>query len=131
MVKSAVSLLLIIILWFPAEKVSGQSKQCTNSLQDRVLQINRYVASLPDAGDNLDVNLQFLDSIYVFALLISDDDASEALLALTFSNLTFRYMPVHDPVFNIKIKVPLPFVDSRRFKNRIKKIPKVFFLDSP
>lgn len=72
-----------------------------------------------------------LDSLFLFALEIYDNDISEALLALSFACLPYDEIPLRIPVINQKLPVPLPSVNKKMFNIRYKKLPGKVLIDSP
>jgi len=100
-----------------------------SQLSQRVREISDFIAS--DSFTSLKENQgEFfaIDSLYSTALHLTENDIQEALLALTFSVVPYKYVPIQ---FVIRIKYPLISADDSTFKQKNKNLPKYFLPDSP
>jgi len=76
-------------------------------------------------------DIELIDSMYLFALRLNQYDIRETLLSLTFATLPFNNVPITTPFIGIKINYPLLSPKQNIFSQKVKKMPKTFFFDSP
>ena len=118
---------LILILLFSIQSFSQQStiSKAVNYLSDFIA--SDYFIELKK--DNSDLAL--VDSIYLRALEYYDYNYSEALLALTFTTIPYREVPLVIPFFKIKLFYPLISSDTVTFNLKNKNLPSKLFYDTP
>ncbi|MFO7525142.1 MAG: hypothetical protein R6W68_06780 [Ignavibacteriaceae bacterium] len=120
-------LLFLQIILFIQSTSAQQSKlsKAVNHLSeyissDRFLEINRIIGDIPST-----------DSIFSEALKYTGYDYAEALLALTFTTVPYRKVPIQIPIFNIILEYPLTSADEKTFLLKNENLPRYLFLDSP
>ncbi|HEY7751329.1 MAG TPA: hypothetical protein VH917_03480 [Ignavibacteriaceae bacterium] len=112
--------------------LSNNSHPQQSNLSQKVNYISQFIAS--ESFINLkktNNDLSLVDSIYSRAVNINSQDKSEALLALTFSSIPYKQIPILIPLTGIKIYYPLTSAEDSIFKEKNKNLPKYFFYDSP
>jgi hypothetical protein len=72
-----------------------------------------------------------VDSIYIRAVEFSNEDYSEALLALTFAAVPYKEVPIEGPIFKSSMYFPLTSADDSTFVLKNKNLPKELYYDSP
>ena len=76
-------------------------------------------------------DIALVDSIYLQAVVFTDKDYSEALLALTFATIPYKEVPLESPVFRYIMNYPLTSADDSTFVLKNKNLPKYLYYDSP
>jgi len=76
-------------------------------------------------------DLALVDSIYLRAISFTEEDYSEALLALTFATIPYKKVPVVIPLIKEVVYYPLIATDDSTFKIKNKNLPRYLFYDSP
>lgn len=107
--------------------LSQQSK-----LSKAVNQLSEFIASdnfIELKQTNNDLTL--VDSIYLRAVNIADEDYSEALLATTFTTIPYREVPIVVPLIKSLIYYPLVSANDSTFKKKNRNLPRYLFIDSP
>ncbi|MCE1187533.1 MAG: hypothetical protein LWX56_00195 [Ignavibacteria bacterium] len=99
-------------------------------LSQKICRLSAFVAEIPrvDRGGK---DLLWIDSIYIQALKICDNDKADALLTLTFSLLPYNRVPIHIGLFGLKFNFPLFSADSEIYTKKNSKLPRRFLIDSP
>jgi len=100
-----------------------------SELSSNVQSLSGFIAS--DAFrsyKNSSGELAAIDSLYSTALHLTGNNIQEALLALTFSVVPYKYVPIQ---LGIRLKYPLISADDSTFKLKNKNLPKYFLTDSP
>lgn len=100
-----------------------------SQLSTEVQNISEYIAS--DSFSSVSENegeLQSIDSLYKKALNIAGNDIQEALLALTFSVVPYKSVPIR---FLFKFDYLLFSADDSTFNKKNQNLPKYFLSDSP
>lgn len=120
-------LLFLQIILFIQSTSTQQSKlsKAVNHLSEyisseRFLELNRTIGDIPST-----------DSIFSEALKYTGYDYAEALLALTFTTVPYRKVPIQIPILNIILQYPLISADKTTFQIKNKNLPRYLFLDSP
>lgn len=101
-------------------------------LSKEVNLITEYIAS--DQFSNLNKTndpLFNIDSIYIHARTICNNDIEETFLALTFAFVPYRIVPIKLPTSKIVLNYPLISADLETFHKKNKNIPKELFFDTP
>ena len=75
--------------------------------------------------------LNLVDSIYLRAVKFYNEDYSEALLALTFTTVPYRKVPITLPLINVEIQYPLISADLDTYLLKNQNLPSQLFYDSP
>ncbi len=104
----------------------------TTKLGSEVFAISNYLASKDFVrlkGKNDD--LSQVDSLYEMALKITDGNHSEALFALTFAAVPYKFVPIQIPLTGIIINYPLVSANDSIFNLKDRNLPKYLFFDSP
>lgn len=109
---------------FTLNLFSQQSKLSRN-----VNSISEYIAAFEYCNDEND--LQIVDSVFNYALRITNNDAPEALLALTFACIPYREVPIQIPLIGSIVNYPLISADEKTFLKKNEKLPRYLFFDSP
>jgi hypothetical protein len=76
-----------------------------------------------------DINV--IDSIFTKALDQSNENYSEALLALTFATVPYREVPIQVPIIKTIINFPLVSASDSIFNLKNKNLPRYLFIDTP
>ena len=76
-------------------------------------------------------DLALVDSIYLRAIAFTEEDYGEALLAITFTTITYKEVPLVIPLFSSLINFPLISADDSTFNLKNKNLPQKLFFDSP
>ncbi|MEJ2195493.1 MAG: hypothetical protein P8X73_11635 [Ignavibacteriaceae bacterium] len=103
-----------------------------SKLSKAVNYVSEFIAS--DYFLNLKItnpDIVLVDSIYLRALWITNNDDSEALLALTFATIPYKEIPIEGPIFKNLMYFPLTSVDDSTFILKNKNLPKYLYYDSP
>ena len=118
---------LIVILIFVLSIFPQQSK-----LSKAVNYLSGFIASeyFVELTEN-NSQLALVDSIYLRALEISDNDIGEALLAITFTTIPYREVPIVIPLIKEVVYFPLISADDSTFALKNKNLPRYLFFDSP
>ncbi len=120
-------ILFISLIIFATVSFPQQSK-----LSKGVNYISRFIAS--DYFKNLksaNNDLAMADSIFLRAVKFYDNDIDEALLALTFTCVPYRKIPIVLPVIKVKVYYPLISADDSTYKLKNQNLPRYFFYDTP
>lgn len=80
---------------------------------------------------NQNSDLELVDSIYLRALKFYDYDYQEALLALTFTTIPYREVPLVIPLVNTRIYYPLISGNDSISNLKNQNLPSRLFFDSP
>ena len=119
--------LCLILLNLSKYSFAQQSK-----LSKSVNDISIYIASEQFVEiRNTYRDLASVDSIYLKALEINNNDYSETLLSLMFATVPYREVPIKLPLFNVFINYPLISADENIFNKKNENLPRYFFIDTP
>ncbi len=119
--------LIIMNFYFAEMSLAQQSK-----LSKSVNEISNYIASKQFFEvRNTSGDLASVDSIYLKALKINNNDYSETLLSLMFATVPYREVPIKLPPFNVIINYPLISADEDIFNKKNENLPRYFFIDTP
>ncbi len=122
MIKLILSILFFQIFIFPQ-----QSK-----LSKAVNYLSGFIAS--DYFLKLDQtkpHLNLVDSVYLKSIKFYSGDFSEALLALTFTTIPYRKVPITLPLINVVVHYPLISADLDTYLLKNQNLPSQLFYDSP
>jgi hypothetical protein len=103
-----------------------------SNLSSTVNSITEYIASnhfLEIRKTNGD--LASVDSIYIKALEINNNDYSETLLSLMVATVPYREVPIKLPLFNVILNYPLISAEEDIFNKKNENLPRYFFIDTP
>ncbi|PKL87125.1 MAG: hypothetical protein CVV23_16980 [Ignavibacteriae bacterium HGW-Ignavibacteriae-2] len=98
---------------------------------DALVDISEFIAS--DNFAELKASLppfKLADSLYNNSLQAGNSNISETLLALTFATLPYHEMPIHVPLFNNRVNIPLPSTSVELFKRKLNNLPSNIFYSS-
>ncbi|MBU2494845.1 MAG: hypothetical protein KJ571_19655 [Bacteroidetes bacterium] len=120
---------LLFIFMFCTPKSDAQ---IFNNLDESYQHIVEYIISdrFHEIKRNSD-DLTQIDSIYLEALNISENDISEALLVLTFATLPFDKMPVKIPFIGNNFDLILQEIDPVLLKKKNNNLPSKLFFNTP
>lgn len=76
-------------------------------------------------------DLDMVDSIYLRAIKFTEYDFSEALLALTFTTIPYRRVPVVVPLIKSLLYIPLISADDTTCGKKNQNLPRYLFFDTP
>jgi len=76
-------------------------------------------------------DLDLVDSIYLRAVRFMDDDYSEALLAITFTTIPTKEVPIVVPLIKSLLYFPLIAADDSTYKKKNENLPRYLFFDTP
>jgi hypothetical protein len=119
--------ILILTLVICSNHYPQQSKlsKAVNYISDFIA--SEYFLNLK----NIKTDVALLDSIYLRAVDFSNDDYSEALLALTFATVPYKEVPIEGPILKNLLYFPLTSTDDSIFVLKNKNLPKYLYYDSP
>lgn len=122
--------LIFFLLFIIANPIVSQNQN--NSLEDGIKYLSEYIAS-KEFSDLRKMNndIELIDTLYLKSKSYFNNDVSESLLALAFTTLPFREMPIRLPILNIKIPLKLPTVNEKLFIEKRNNLPGKYFFDSP
>ena len=119
--------LILSIFFFQIFIFPQQSK-----LSKAVNYLSGYIASNSFLElDQLTPHLNLVDSIYLKAIKYYDLEYSEALLALTFTTVPYRKVPITLPLINVVVHYPLISADLDTYLLKNQNLPSQLFYDSP
>ena len=107
-----------------------------NFLEPRIIRVTNelrdYIRSdnFPTVSRSREVELHHIDMIFIKGMELSHNNVGIALLAISIAVLNRTYFEPTFPLLG-RIKIPLPSEDSVAAAQRIKKLPRYFFSDSP
>ena len=115
-----------VILIFTSSIYSQQSKlsKAVNYLSDFIA--SDYFSELKETNSDL----ALVDTIYLRAICYSND-IDETLLALTFTTIPYKEVPIVIPLIKEVVYYPLTSVDDSTFNLKNKNLPRYLFFDSP
>lgn len=101
------------------------------NLHDGITYLSEYVINYKYGGHTVENHLAVVDSLYIESINYFEGDISEALLALTFTSIPFKSIPVKVPLINTKLDMTLSHVSDSLFAKRKYNTPSKLFFDSP
>jgi hypothetical protein len=118
---------ILIILIISQNILSQQSNlsRTVNSITDYISSTH-FLEIRKTYGD-----IASVDSIYLKALEINNNDHSETLLSLMFATVPYREVPIKLPLFNLIVNYPLISADEDIFNKKNENLPRYFFIDTP
>jgi len=119
--------LILFILISSSFSIAQQS-----NLSKGVNYLSEFIASdyfLELKKENSDLAL--VDSIYFRAIKFYNFDYQEALLAITFTTIPYRRVPLVIPILNSRLYYPLISADDSISSLKNKNLPKQLFYDTP
>lgn len=120
-----ISLVAFMIFTYP---VLGQQSK----LSKAVNHLSEYIASEEFAELRQMIgDISATDCLYTEALSFNEYDYSEALLALTFTTVPYRKVPIQIPLLKVVVYYPLVSADEFIFFKKNENLPRHLFLDSP
>ena len=123
-----VSLYFFILILVIASSIFPQQ----SDLSKGVNYLSEFIASdyfLELKGKNTDLDL--VDSLYKRAIQFYQDDYEEALLALTFTTIPYRRVPIVVPLINSRLYYPLISANDSISILKNRNLPNQLFYDSP
>ncbi len=113
---------------YPGVKIEPQ----TTKLGKEVIALSDYMASdgFAKLKEKID-DLSQVDSLFTKALKVTDGNYSEALFALTFAAVPYKFIPIQIPLLKIIINYPLVSAEDSIFNLKDDHLPKYLFFDSP
>lgn len=103
-----------------------------SKLSKSVNEISNYIASEQFAEiRNTYRDLASVDSIYLKALEINNNDYSETLLSLTFATVPYKEVPIQIPLIKVILNYPLISACDSIFNSKNENLPRYIFFDSP
>jgi hypothetical protein len=103
-----------------------------SDLSKAVNYLSEFIASdyFPELKkENSDLTL--VDSVYLRALNFTEYDYQEALLALTFTTIPYRKVPLVIPLINVRIYYPLISASDSISNLKNQNLPHKLFFDTP
>ena len=121
-------LLIILELFF----LTGFTLSQQSNLSKTVNHISEYIASerLLEIR-NISGDLIATDSIFLEALKFTNENNSDALLALMFATVPYREVPIQMPLINSIVLYPLTSADQETFLKKNENLPRYLFFDTP
>lgn len=120
--KSLIVILIFVLSIFPQQ---SKLSKAVNYLSGFIA--SEYFVSLTENNSQL----ALVDSIYLRALEITDNDIGEALLAVTFTTIPYREVPIVIPLIKEVVYYPLISADDSTFALKNNNLPRYLFFDSP
>ena len=123
-----VSLYFFILILVIASSIFPQQ----STLSKGVNYLSEFIASdyfLVLKKENTDLDL--VDSLYKRAIEFYQDDYEEALLALTFTTIPYRRVPIVVPLINSRLYYPLISANDSISILKNRNLPNQLFYDSP
>ncbi|MCH7724784.1 MAG: hypothetical protein IIC76_15815 [Bacteroidetes bacterium] len=127
-VQPGMRIVIIFILLFNTSSVFPQQSK----LSKAVNYLSNFIASdyFIELKETIS-DLALVDSIYLRAIAFTEEDYGEALLAITFTTITYKEVPLVIPLFSSLINFPLISADDSTFNLKNKNLPQKLFFDSP
>jgi len=119
------SILIILIISQSIFSQQSNLSRAVNSITEYISS-NHFLEIRKTNGDLVSV-----DSIYLKALEINNNDHSETLLSLMFATVPYREVPIRLPLFNVIVNYPLISADEDIFNKKNENLPRYFFIDTP
>ena len=119
------SILITIILSASIFPQQSKLSRAVNFLSELIA--SDYFVELRETNSDL----ALVDSIYLRAVAFTENDYSEALLALTFATIPYKKVPILVPIIKEVIYYPLTSADYSIFNLKNKNLPRYLFYDSP
>lgn len=103
-----------------------------SKLSEAVHYLSKYIASerFSEIRNN-DGDISAVDSLYLEAVKFYENDFSEALLALVFTTVPEKQVPIRIPFIGIKINYPLISADDSTYLRKNENLPCYLFQDTP
>lgn len=118
------------LIWFVLVILNLSTSAQVTRLGENVLELSGFIGS--EYFGNLQVSdLDLVDTLYLKALEITNNDISEAVLALTFTAIPYQEVPVIFPIFKFRINIPLVSANDSIFRKKNLNLPKNLLYDSP
>ena len=121
---SKIVLLALILntIGFPQQ---SKLSKTVNHLSDFIASDN--FVELKKTNNDLDL----VDSLYLRAVRFMDNDYSEALLAITFTTIPTKEVPIVVPLIKSLLYFPLIAADDSTYKKKNENLPRYLFFDTP
>ncbi|MCU0345120.1 MAG: hypothetical protein MUF28_15005 [Ignavibacterium sp.] len=71
------------------------------------------------------------DSIFINAVMFTNGNISDALLALMLATVPYREVPIRIPLINTTLDYPLTSAGEETFLKKNENLPRYFFFDTP
>ena len=121
--------LLIILKFLFLSQISFPQQ---SDLSKTVNHITEYIASDRFLEiRNISGDLTATDSIFLEALQFSNENHSDALLALMFATVPYREVPIQIPLINSIVLYPLISANEETFLKKNENLPRYLFFDTP
>ena len=120
-VQPGMRIVIIFILLFNTNSIFPQQSKLSkavNYLSDFIA--SDYFIELKETNSDL----ALVDSIYIRAIAFTKEDYSEALLALTFTTVPYKEIPIIIPIIMEVIYYPLIAADDSTFNLKNKNLPR-------
>jgi len=103
-----------------------------SDLSKTVNHLSEYIASERFVEiRNIYGDLTATDSIFQEVLKFTNENRSDALLALMFATIPYREVPIQIPLINSIVLYPLTSADEETFLSKNENLPRYLFLDTP
>jgi len=120
--------LIILIISIVFKSTSAQQSHLSNAVN----YISNYIASEKFTQLKNEIgDVASADSIYIEAIMFSNGNISDALLALMLATVPYREVPIQIPLINSTIYYPLTSADEKIFIKKNDNLPRYLFFDSP
>jgi len=121
---------LLIILYILLLFQNNFSQQ--SQISKVVNHISSYIASeeFLELKNNIG-DVAATDSVFIQAIIFTNGNISEALLALMLATVPYREVPIQIPLFNSTISYPLISASEEIFLAKNENLPKYLFFDTP
>jgi hypothetical protein len=120
--KSVFIFLVVCQSIFPQQSKLSKSV----NLISEYISSDEFISLKDKIGD-----LKSIDSIYIQSIIHSNNDYSEALLALTFATVPYKEVPIQIPLLKVIINYPLISASDSVFLLKNENLPRYIFFDSP
>jgi hypothetical protein len=118
----------VFIFLVVCQSIFSQQSKLSKSVNliSEYISSNEFISLKNKIGD-----LRSIDSIYIQSIIHSNNDYSEALLALTFATVPYREVPIQIPLFKMIVNYPLISASDSVFLLKNENLPRYIFFDSP
>ena len=116
---------LLFFFSFSSFPQQGQLSKAVNHISEYIAS-EKFLEIRNSQGD-----LTAADSIFLEAIKFTDENYSDALLALMFTTVPYREVPIQIPLIKSKVLYPLTSADEETFLKKNENLPRYLFFDTP
>lgn len=118
----------VFIFLVVCQSIFSQQSKLSKSVNliSEYISSNEFISLKNRIGD-----LRSIDSIFIQSIIHSNNDYSEALLALTFATVPYKEVPIQIPLLKMIVNYPLISASDSVFLLKNENLPRYIFFDSP